>query len=89
MSQPCSMSSDILKEASVIEVLKAVDQSAGKATYYPLGRKTKYTIWGLMVMLESAGYVTSRDMAEEDGGTTRFYTITEAGRAHVRAHSAA
>ena len=82
------MSNEILKEASVIEVLRTVDRGAGRATYYPLGHKTKFTISGLMRMLESAGYVTHRDEVRADGGTTRYYTITEAGRAHVREHSA-
>ena len=77
------MSNDILKQASVIEVLRTVDRGAGRATYYPLAHETKYNIPGLMRMLESAGYVTHRDEVRADGGTTRYYTITEAGRANV------
>lgn len=82
------MSNEILKEASVIDVLRLVDRCEGKATWYPLARKTKYNIPGLMRMLGAAGYVTHRDQVREDGGTSRRYTITEAGRAHVREHSA-
>lgn len=82
------MSNKILNHESVIDVLRAVDGGNGRATWYPLARKTKYNIPGLMRMLESAGYVISRDEVEDDGGTTRFYTITELGREHVRRHSA-
>lgn len=65
---------------SIKEVLKVIAEYSGRATWYPLARKTKHNIRGLLRQLEIDGLITSTEGYLADKCRTEiFYSITDAG----------
>ena len=63
-----------------IEVLKTIAKFSGKATWYPLARRTRHSIRGLLFSFEQQGLIFAEEkyLIDEDR-TERFYSITDFG----------
>ena len=66
-------------DSSVIDVLKLIGEYPDRATWYPLARKTKHNIIGLLSHLHVSGYVTFKEAETPQGNIERYYTLTKNG----------
>lgn len=63
-------------------ILGLISEYSGKITWYPLARKTKLNIKGVLNVLSEKGYITSFfvDIEEKE---KEYYAITELGEKYL------
>ena len=63
-------------------ILSLINQYSGKITWYPLARKTKLNITGVLNNLSDRGYITSFFVNTEEK-EKEYYAITELGEKYL------
>ena len=63
-------------------ILRLINDYSGKITWYPLARKTKLNIKGVLNQLSEKGYITSFFVNEEEK-EKEYFAITDLGEKYL------